>query len=224
MQQSGILYIVSTPIGNLKDITLRAVDVLTNADLIACEDTRRTQILLAHYNIKKRLISYYEYNKLKRIDELLNAVKEGKKVALVSDAGTPGISDPGNSLIRKAIDEQLKVEVIPGVSAFLTALIYSGMATHCFSFWGFLPVKSGARKRVLSSFEKESKTVVFYESPHRILKTLLDIKDVLGNRQIVIARELTKKFEEILRTNVEDAVAYFGKTKPKGEFVIAMQF
>ncbi|MBU1087497.1 MAG: 16S rRNA (cytidine(1402)-2'-O)-methyltransferase [Candidatus Omnitrophica bacterium] len=217
---SGTLYVVATPIGNLQDITYRAVEVLSLVDLIACEDTRRTKILLDHYQIKKQLISYYEYNKIKRIDQLLAYLKQGKSVALVSDAGTPGISDPGYSLIKKVIEENCLLEAIPGVSAFLTALVVSGMPMHRFCFEGFLPVKSGARKKILENIKLENKTTVLYESPHRLLKTLNAIKDVFGNKDIVIGRELTKKFEQTLRITVEQAIAYFEEKKPKGEFVI----
>ncbi|MBU1042814.1 MAG: 16S rRNA (cytidine(1402)-2'-O)-methyltransferase [Candidatus Omnitrophica bacterium] len=216
----GTLYVVSTPIGNLQDITYRAVDVLSLVDLIACEDTRRTKILLDHYQIKKQLISYYEYNKLKRTDQILAYLKQGKSVALVSDAGTPGISDPGYSLIKKVIEENILLEAIPGVSALLTALVVSGMPMHRFCFEGFLPVKSGARRKILENIKLEKKTTVLYESPHRLLKTLNAIRDVFGNKDIVIGRELTKKFEEMLRLPVAEAITYFENKNPKGEFVI----
>ncbi len=217
---SGVLYIVATPIGNLRDITFRAIDVLSAVDIIACEDTRRTLILLNKYVIKKPLVSYFEYNKLKRIDFIIRSLKEGKNIALVSDAGTPGISDPGASLIKRAIDEGIKVEAIPGASAVLTALIVSGFPTHRFTYVGFLPVKSGARKKALQELKAEKKTAVIYESPHRLIKTLLAIKEVFGNNNVVIAREMTKKFEEILRVKIEEAISYFENKKPKGEFVI----
>ena len=216
----GVLYIVATPIGNLSDITLRAIDVLSGVDLIACEDTRRTQILLAKYKIKKPLLSYFEYNKLKRIDVILKSLKEGKNIALVSDAGTPGISDPGSSLIQKAIEENITIEAIPGACAFLTALVMSGLPMHKFSFEGFLPVKPGARKKVLQKLKSKETTVIFYESPHRIIKTLEAIKEVYQDRKIFIARELTKKFQETLRINAEDAISFFKDKKPRGEFVI----
>ncbi|MFH1093757.1 MAG: 16S rRNA (cytidine(1402)-2'-O)-methyltransferase [Candidatus Omnitrophota bacterium] len=219
---SGCLYIVSTPIGNLRDITFRAVDVLSAVDIIACEDTRRTQILLTKYEIKKQLVSYFEYNKLKRIDFIIRSLKEGKSIALVSDAGTPGISDPGASLIKRAIEENIKVESIPGASAVLTALTVSGLPMHKFTYAGFLPVKSGARKKALQQLKAEEKTVVIYEAPHRLIKTLLDIKEIFGNSNIVIARELTKMFEEILRLNIEEAINHFKDKKPKGEFVIVI--
>ncbi|MCP4649131.1 MAG: 16S rRNA (cytidine(1402)-2'-O)-methyltransferase [PVC group bacterium] len=222
MNRIGILYIVATPIGNLKDITFRAVEVLSSVDRIACEDTRRTRVLLHHYNIKKPLISYFEYNKLKRIDSILRSLKEGKDIALVSDAGTPGISDPGSSLIKRVIAEGVRVEAIPGASASLTALVSSGVPMHKFIFEGFLPAKSGARKKALANLSTEKRTIIFYESPHRLLRTLEDMKEVLGDRDIVVARELTKKFEEIRRENVEESISYFKQVKPKGEFVIIM--
>ncbi|MCK4995044.1 MAG: 16S rRNA (cytidine(1402)-2'-O)-methyltransferase [Candidatus Omnitrophica bacterium] len=217
---AGVLYIVATPIGNLRDITFRAIDVLSAVDMIACEDTRHTRILLNRYEIKKPLLSYFEYNKLKRIDLIICSLKEGKSIALVSDAGTPGISDPGASLIKKAIDEGIKVEAIPGASALLTALTVSGVPMHKFTYVGFLPVKAGARKKALVQLKAEDKTVVIYESPHRLIKTLLAIKEIFGNINIVIAREMTKKFEEILRIKVEAAINHFENKKPKGEFVI----
>lgn len=216
----GTLYVVSTPIGNLQDITYRAVDVLSLVDLIACEDTRHTKILLDHYQIKKQLISYYEYNQVKRIDQILGYLKQGKSVALVSDAGTPGISDPGYSLIKKIIEENIAVEAIPGASAVLTALVISGLPMHRFCFEGFLPVKSGARKKVLEAIKLDKRTTVLYESPHRILKTLNAIKEVFGNTHLVIGRELTKKFEQMLRLTVDQAIVYFEDKNPKGEFVI----
>jgi len=219
-KKPGVLYIVSTPIGNLKDITLRAIDVLSAVDIIACEDTRRTQILLKNYQIKKPLISYFEYNKLKRIDSILEMLKDGKNIALVSDAGTPGISDPGRTLIKKVIVENVKVEAIPGASALLTALVVSGMPIHKFTFEGFLPVKPGARKKALQRLKSQERTVVLYESPHRIVKTLEAVKEVYQDAPVVIARELTKKFEEIIRGKAEDAIIYFQDKRPKGEFVI----
>ncbi|MFH2137614.1 MAG: 16S rRNA (cytidine(1402)-2'-O)-methyltransferase [Candidatus Omnitrophota bacterium] len=213
---------MATPIGNLKDITFRAVEVLSKVDIVACEDTRRTRILLQNYQIKKPLLSYFEYNKLKRIDYIIEALRGGKDIALVSDAGMPGISDPGIGLIQRVIEEKLSVEVIPGPTAFATALVASGFAIHKFIFEGFLPAKSGARRKALQALQSEKRTIAFYESPHRLLKTLEDIKEVLGNRKIVVARELTKHFEEIRRESVEETIAYFKSKKPKGEFVIIL--
>ncbi|MFH2145364.1 MAG: 16S rRNA (cytidine(1402)-2'-O)-methyltransferase [Candidatus Omnitrophota bacterium] len=219
--KSGILYVVATPIGNLKDITFRALDILSAVDFIACEDTRRTRVLLEHYQIKKPLVSYYEYNKIKRIDFILRSLEEGKKVALVSDAGTPGISDPGSSLIKKTVEAGFRVESIPGAVAFISALVVSGFRTDSVVFEGFLPAKPGARRKKLAGLKQEGRTIVLYESPHRILRCLIDIKDVLGDRKIVVARELTKMFEEVLRfACVEKAIEHFKHKAPKGEFVI----
>ena len=188
-----MLYIVSTPIGNLKDITFRAVETLKSVFLIAAEDTRHTKILLDHYGITTPTTSYFEHNESKKSDYLLSLLKEGKDLALVSDAGTPGISDPGFTLIRLAQANDIPITVIPGVCAAVMALTASGLPSHAFVFDGFLPVKSGARRKKLESYKDEGRTVVFYESPHRLLKTLKDIVEVLDNPTIVCARELTKK-------------------------------
>ncbi|OGW84073.1 MAG: 16S rRNA (cytidine(1402)-2'-O)-methyltransferase, partial [Omnitrophica bacterium RIFCSPHIGHO2_02_FULL_51_18] len=189
-----MLYIVATPIGNLSDITFRAVETLKKVNFIACEDTRHSKFLLDHYGIKKPLVSYHDFSEKKRAPEILEKLKAGQSVALVSDAGTPGIADPGYRLIRAAIDEGIRVEALPGPSAFLTALILSGLPMHSFVFEGFLPVKSGQKRAKLLSFRDEKRTVIFYESPHRFLKTLELMKDTLDDIDIVVARELTKKF------------------------------
>lgn len=232
-----MLYIVSTPIGNLGDITYRAVEVLKSVDLIACEDTRKTRILTGHYGIKTPLTSYYEYNKAAKGDYLLRLLKVGKKIALVSDAGTPGISDPGFPLIKSVLEAGISVVSVPGPTALISALSISGFATHNFFFEGFLPVKSGARRKRLAWLKSLESTIVFYESPHRILKTLEDMKMALGDRKIAIAREVTKKFEEVVRGTTEEVIERFsvkggslsagqagadgGKhSRPKGEFVV----
>jgi len=217
---SQTLYIVSTPIGNLADITFRAIDILKSVNLIACEDTRHTKILLNHYNIKKPLISYFEYNKIKRSEQIIKLLKEGKDVALVSDAGTPGISDPGYRIIRDAIDNGIKVVAIPGANAAISALSASGAPTDRFVFEGFLPNKTTARKKKLLSLKGEDRTVIIYESPHRLLASLEDIKEILGDIELVIAREITKKFEEIRRGKTVDLIEYFTTNKPRGEFVL----
>ncbi|RKY35693.1 MAG: 16S rRNA (cytidine(1402)-2'-O)-methyltransferase [Candidatus Omnitrophota bacterium] len=222
MENTGLLYIVSTPIGNLKDITLRALEILSLVDIIACEDTRRTAILLGHYQIKKPLLSYFAYNKKKRLDPILQMLSQGRKIALVSDAGTPCISDPGSVLVREAIEHGIDVEVIPGVSAFAAALVVSGLRTDKFIFQGFLPIKSGAKIKLLQELKPQKRTLIFYESCHRLVKTLEVIKFVFGCRKIAIARELTKKFAEIRRETAEDALNHFNKVKPKGEFVIVI--
>jgi len=217
-----MLYIVCTPIGNLKDITFRAIEVLKTVDLIACEDTRRTKILLQHYEINKPLISYYEYNKIKRGDYLIKLLKEEKKIALVSDAGTPGISDPGSHIIRLAIENDIPLTFIPGPTAFVGALVLSGFPTHRFIFEGFLPAKSGARKRRLEELKGEKRTVIFYESCHRLLKTLKDIEEIFGDCSICVVREMTKKFEEVLRGKVSEIIQHFQGNIPRGEFILLL--
>jgi len=216
----GTLYIVATPIGNLQDISLRAIETLKGADLIACEDTRHTKILLERYSIRRKLISYYEHNKLKRIPQLIGYLKEGKRIALVSDAGTPGISDPGYRIIREAIDNDIDIEVIPGPSAAIAALALSGMPTDRFVFEGFLPNKGERRKRKLATLKSEERTIIVYESPHRVLATLNDMQEVFGDIKVACIREITKKFEEVKRGYISDIVTYFNGKKPRGEFVI----
>ena len=221
---SQTLYIVATPIGNLADITFRAIEILKGVDVIACEDTRHTKILLNHYDIKKPLISYFEHNKIKRSEQIIKLLKEGNDVALVSDAGTPGISDPGYRIIRDAIDSDIKVIAIPGANAAITALSASGAPTDRFAFEGFLPNKTTARKKKLLSLRGESRTIILYESPHRLLKSLSDIKETLGDIELVIAREITKKFEEIKRGKTVDLIEHFTMNKPRGEFVLVFNF
>jgi 16S rRNA (cytidine1402-2'-O)-methyltransferase len=217
-----MLYIVSTPIGNLKDITLRAIETLKSVALIAAEDTRHTKILLDAYDIKTPTTSYFDHNQKTKGDYLLGLLNEGKDIALVSDAGTPGISDPGFALIRLALENQIEVSVIPGVSAAITALSASGLPSHAFIFEGFLPVKPGARRKKLESLKKEERTIIFYESPHRLLKTLKDIEEVLDNPKIVCARELTKKFEETRRESAAQMIEHFTLHAPRGEFVLLL--
>lgn len=219
-----MLYIVATPIGNLKDITLRAIEILKSVDLIACEDTRRTKILTRHYEIDKPLVSYYEYNKITRGEYLIKLLKEGKNIALVSDAGTPGISDPGSHIIKLAIENKIPLTFIPGPTALIGALVLSGLPTHKFIFEGFLPAKSGARRKRLRELKREKRTLIFYESPHRLLKTLKDILEILGDRKISTVRELTKKFEEITRGKVSEAIQHFQKQTPRGEFILVVQW
>jgi len=218
----GELLIIATPIGNLEDITIRAINSLKSVDIIACEDTRRTRILTAHYSISKPLVSFYSYNKVKRLDSLISHLLNGKTIGLVSDAGTPGISDPGYTIIKAAIDKGIKVSSIPGPSALISALVSSGKPTHKFLFEGFLSNKSAQRRRRLADLKKEERTVILYESPHRLLKLLKDILDVLGDAEIVCARELTKKFEEIKRGKVSEIIEYFTGFKPRGEFVVIL--
>ena len=216
----GILYLVSTPIGNLGDITVRAVEILKSVDLVACEDTRHSKFLLDHYGIQKPLISYFDFSEKKQAPELLERIKNGVNMALISDAGTPGIADPGYRLITGAVRAGIKIESLPGASAFLSALVVSGLPTDRFVFEGFFPVKSGQKKTKLLSLKNEERTVIFYESPHRILKTLETLQETLGDIEIVVARELTKKFEEVLRKKVSEIISYFSNKKVLGEFVV----
>ncbi len=215
----GILYVVGTPVGNLKDITLRALEILKSVDLIACEDTRVTAKLLARYEISKSLISYHQYSKLQKIDLLINELKNGKNVALVSDAGTPTISDPGDVLVNEAYKNNIKIISIPGVSACISAISISGFNTNEFVFLGFLPKKKG-RETMLKSLQEEKRLIIFYESPFRIKKTLNDILEKLGDKEVFVARELTKMFEEVYRGKVSEIM---DKIKEKGEFVVIIK-
>ena len=223
MVSSGILYIVSTPIGNLGDMSYRAVEVLKGVDWIACEDTRHSKILLDHYGIQKPLVSYFDFSESKKAPELVHRLKEGQIGALISDAGTPGLADPGYKLIEKARAEGIEVKMVPGASAFLAALVLSGLPMHRFIFEGFAPLKDGARRKWFQALSHESRTVVFYESPHRLLKTLLAMRDIFGDIEVVVARELTKKFEEVLRDHLSAILEHFSKGKILGEFVIVFQ-
>ena len=219
---SGTLSVVATPIGNLQDITLRALETLKGADLIACEDTRHAAILLTAHGIATPTTSYHSYSgagKAHRIVELLQA---GKQVALISDAGLPGISDPGTSLIHAAIEAGVLVEVIPGASASLAGLVLSGFPTDRFVFEGFLPVKPGARRKRLEALREEARTVVLYEAPHRLLKTLGEIEVVFGDIPVSVSRELTKRFEETRRARVSALHAHFTAHPPRGEFVVVI--
>ena len=200
---TGKLFVVSTPIGNLQDITFRAIETLKVASLIACEDTRHTKKLLSHYGVNTPTTSYFEYNKIQKGVYLLKLLKEGKDIALVSDSGTPGISDPGFNIIRLAIENQIPVTVIPGPSAIIAGIVLSGMPTDSFIFEGFLSQKPGRRRNELKALCQEKRTIVIYESPHRVLKTLKDIWDIMGDREIAICRELTKVFEESIRLKVD---------------------
>lgn len=216
----GTLYVVATPIGNLEDITLRAIETLKTVDLIAAEDTRHTKILLDKYDIKTPTTSYFEYNKVQKTDYLIRILNEGKSVALVSDAGTPGISDPGYTIIKRCIDNNIPVVPIPGPSGLITALTVSGKPTDQFTFVGFLSPKPIKRKNQLKKLQEEGRTLVLYESPHRIEKLLSDILEVFGDTQLVVAREVTKKFEEIRREKVSASIEHFKVKGVKGEFIV----
>jgi len=219
--QPGVLYVVSTPIGNLDDISLRAIRILKGVDLVAAEDTRKTRFLLDHLSIARPMMSYYSYNEQRRVPELIGKLREGKSIAVVSDAGTPGISDPAFLLIRQALEEQIRVIPIPGASALLAALVASGLPMDRFIFEGFLPAKKGRSKR-LEELRTEERTVVLYESPFRIERTVADILKHIGNRRISIVRELTKKFEEVIRGSAEDVLETIRKRPLRGEIVLVM--
>lgn len=215
-----MLYIVATPIGNLKDITLRAIETLKAVDMIACEDTRHTKILLNHYDIKTPTTSFYQHNRITKADVLIKMLKDGKDVALVSDAGTPGILDPGYNLINLAIENNIPMTFIPGPTAFIHALVLSGKPCHKFIFEGFLPNKPISRKNRLEELFKLDHTIIFYESCHRILDTLEDMRALVPDKEVVLARELTKKFEEILRGTPGQLVDRLTASRPRGEFVV----
>lgn len=222
MDKAGKLYVVATPIGNLEDITLRAIRILKEVSLIAAEDTRRTRILLKHYDIRTSLTSLYEQNESVKSPFLIGKIKEGQSIAYVTDAGTPAISDPGYLLVRHAIDEGVEVVPIPGVSALVTALCVSGLPMDHFVFQGFLPDKKGKKKAVLLSLVEDSRTQIFYESPNRLLVTLNDIKALLGNRFVVVARELTKIYEEVVRGDVDEVIRAFEGRMIKGEITLVV--
>jgi 16S rRNA (cytidine1402-2'-O)-methyltransferase len=215
----GTLYVVATPIGNLKDITLRALDILNKVDLIACEDTRETKKLLSRYAIPTPTISYHAHSTTSKVDQLIDMLFSGKDIALVTDAGTPGIQDPAGVLVNQAYHKQIPVVAIPGVAALTTALSIAGINADSFYFVGFLPKKKG-RQTKWQDLTSAEDPIVLYESPYRVRKTLLDIEKYLGNRGLVIGRELTKKFEEIIRGDTQSLIEKFSTTTPKGEFVI----
>ena len=218
----GTLYIVGTPIGNLEDVSLRALRILGEVDLIAAEDTRRTRKLLTHYEINTPLTSYHEHNKLAKLDELLSTLQQ-KDVALVSEAGMPGLSDPGYELIEAAIARGIPVSPVPGPSALITALVVSGLPTDGFLYLGFLPRRRKQRRQLLASVAGERHTLVAFEAPHRLHASLADLKAVLGDRRIAIARELTKLHEEVWRGSVSQALAHFEENPPRGEFTLVIE-
>jgi len=217
------LYLVPTPIGNLADMTYRAVHILKEVDFILAEDTRTSGKLLQHYEIKTAMLSYHMHNEHKIVDHIINRIKNGETMALITDAGSPGISDPGFLITRKMIENELEVEALPGATAFVPAIVVSGLPCDKFIFEGFLPVKKGRQKR-LEFLKEEKRTIVFYESPHKLLKTLADFKTHYGvDSQVSISREITKMFEEHYRGTVDGAINFFELKKPKGEFVICLQ-
>jgi 16S rRNA (cytidine1402-2'-O)-methyltransferase len=216
-----MLYIVATPIGNLADITYRAVKALSDVDLIAAEDTRTSKKLVSHYSINTPLISFHSHSNDKKIDELINKLLAGENIALISDAGTPGISDPAFKLVTRAVASGIAVVPIPGVSAVITALSVSGAPTDKFIYLGFLPQKKG-RQTLLKNLKIETKTLVIYESVHRIQKTLSELENTLGDRYVCVGREMTKMFEEYFRGTLKEAIEHFKKGKPKGEFTLVI--
>jgi len=217
-----MLYVVATPIGNLGDITLRALEILKSVDLIAAEDTRHSGIMLKHFGIKKPFISYHEHNEAMRTAELGERLAGGENIALITDAGTPGLSDPGARLVRECIKRELSFTIIPGPSSIMTALVGSGFSIEKFCFRGFLPVKSGQRERELRAAAESSETVIFFESPYRLAKTLSACVDIMTDRQLCVARELTKKFEEFRRGTAADLLAHYEAYPPKGEIVLVI--
>jgi 16S rRNA (cytidine1402-2'-O)-methyltransferase len=220
---SGTLYVVATPIGNLEDITLRALQVLREVDWIACEDTRHTVKLLAHYQIEKPKISYHEHNELEKASRLLTELQNGRQIALVSDAGTPCISDPGYRIVRKALENGIRVVPIPGPCSFTAALSASGRPTDSFIFLGFLPARKNPRRASLESLQEEFRTVILFESPLRLLDTLADVQEILGPRLITVVREITKIYEEIFFGTVAEALIHFSKKPVKGEIVLILE-
>ncbi|HEY9059064.1 MAG TPA: 16S rRNA (cytidine(1402)-2'-O)-methyltransferase [Pseudobacteroides sp.] len=223
MSEKGILYLVATPIGNLEDITLRAINVLKQVDIIAAEDTRQTLKLLNHLEIKKPLVSYYEHNKTVKGNYLIEQLLDGKEIALVSDAGTPAISDPGEDLVKLAIKNNINITSIPGPVAAIAGITASGLKCGRFVFEGFLPMNKKVRKDRLNQLKGEVRTMVFYEAPHKLIYTLKDLYETLGDRRIVLARELTKKFEEYLRLSLKEALNYYDEKSPKGEYVLMVE-
>jgi 16S rRNA (cytidine1402-2'-O)-methyltransferase len=221
--EKGILYLVATPIGNLKDITFRAIEVLKSVDIILSEDTRQTLKLLNHYEIKKQLLSFYRHNEEEKLNSVIDLLIQGNNIALVSDAGTPAISDPGELLVKAAIANEIQIIPIPGATALISGLIASGFDTTKFVFEGFLPINKKLRKQRLNILINESRTIILYEAPHKLKSTLDDLYKYLGNRNIVLARELTKIYEEFLRFTIKEATQYYREKDIKGEFVILIQ-
>lgn len=220
---SGKLYVCATPIGNLKDITLRCLETLKEVDLIASEDTRHTIKLLNHYEIKVPLESYHEHNKDTKGKKLINLLLEGKNIALVSDAGMPGICDPGEDLIKLCYENNIEITVLPGATASITALILSGIKTRSYCFEGFLPSNKKARKEVIQRLKDDTRTYIIYEAPHHLLQTLKELYEQIGNRNISIVKELTKKHESVFKTSLLEALKYFEENTPKGEYVLVLE-
>ena len=220
---TGTLYLCATPIGNLEDMTLRVLRILKEVDLIAAEDTRNSIKLLNHFEIKTPMTSYHEFNKIDKAYELVNLLKEGKNIALITDAGMPGISDPGEELVRICYEEGVPVTACPGASAVVIALTLSGLKTRRFAFEAFLPKDKKERKRVLDELKNETRTIIIYEAPHHLLKTLKELYDTLGCRKLSVVKELTKLHENVNRTTIEEAISYYTENEPKGEYVLVIE-
>ena len=220
---AGMLYLCATPIGNLEDMTFRVINTLKSVDLIAAEDTRNSIKLLNHFEIKVPMTSYHEYNKIEKAKVLVQKMLEGTNIALITDAGTPGISDPGEELVRQAYEAGIKVTSLPGAVACVTALTLSGLSTRRFCFEAFLPTDKKERAMVLREMERETRTIVMYEAPHRLKKTLAELKDVLGNRRITLCKELTKKHETVFATTIAEAIDFYETQDPRGEYVLVIE-
>lgn len=220
---AGKLYLCATPIGNLEDITFRVLRTLKEVDLIAAEDTRNSIKLLNHFEIKTPMTSYHEYNKIEKAYQLVDKMREGKNIALITDAGTPGISDPGEDLVRICYEEGIEVTSLPGAAACITALTMSGLPTRRFAFEAFLPRDKKERALVLEQLKNETRTIILYEAPHHLVKTLEELQGVLGNRKIAVCRELTKRYEEKMLSTIEDMLNYYKENEPRGEYVLVLE-
>lgn len=220
---AGMLYLCATPIGNLEDMTFRVINTLKSVDLIAAEDTRNSIKLLNHFEIKVPMTSYHEYNKIEKAKVLVQKMLEGTNIALITDAGTPGISDPGEELVRQAYEAGIKVTSLPGAVACVTALTLSGLSTRRFCFEAFLPTDKKERAMVLQEMERETRTIVMYEAPHRLKKTLAELKEVMGNRRITMCKELTKKHETVFATTISEAIVFYETQDPRGEYVLVIE-
>ena len=219
----GKLYLCATPIGNLEDITMRVLRILQEVDLIAAEDTRNSIKLLNHFSIKKPMTSYHEYNKIEKAYTLIEKMRQGMNVALITDAGTPGISDPGEDLVRLCYEEGIEVTSLPGAAACVTALTLSGLSTRRFCFEAFLPTDKKEKQAILEEMQRETRTIVLYEAPHRLVRTLAELLEALGDRRMTVCRELTKKHETVFATTIAQALAHFQSTEPKGECVLVIE-
>ncbi|MCR5419943.1 MAG: 16S rRNA (cytidine(1402)-2'-O)-methyltransferase [Lachnospiraceae bacterium] len=222
-EKQGVLYLCATPIGNLKDISQRVLDTLREVDIIAAEDTRNSIKLLNHFGIKTPMTSYHEYNRYDKAADLIDKLREGKDIALITDAGTPGISDPGEVFVNMCYDAGIRVTSLPGACALVTALTISGLKTRRFCFEAFLPADKKARREILEELQDETRTIIIYEAPHHLRKTLEELREMLGNRETALCRELTKQFEEVLRMPLDDAVRYYQTNEPRGEYVIVIE-